>query len=207
MNFNIARSLKSSDSGKAAIQTGSGDAVGGAQIDAAAYLDRYLNPPETGIPALLHYLQHRSFEPQSLKLARKAFCKGVLSKFHSLGNNCEFGLLQHKYLAEPLDLFRFSDASAAKLVQALQSGLIAPRKPENVFLQFDGPIEYGLPQLTVIVPPWGLRQRDAASCLAVRLPGPGIHSAVKPSRRHCSTSSTAARNSSVRSLIVLALSA
>ncbi len=111
MNFNIARSLKTSDSDKAAIQPLSGDALGGARLDAASYLNRYLNAPETGIPALVHYLRHKTFEPQSLKLARKAYCKDVLAKFHSLGNNCEFGLLQHKYLAEPLDLFRFSDAS------------------------------------------------------------------------------------------------
>ncbi len=157
MNFNIARSLKTSDGDMAAIQTGRSDALGGARIDAAAYLDRYLNAPETGIAALVHYLRHRTFEPQSLKQARKAFCKDVLAKFHSLGNNCEFGLLQHKYLAEPLDLFRFSDASAAKLIRALQSRLVELRKAENVLLQFDGPIEYGSPQLTVIVPLLGIR--------------------------------------------------
>jgi hypothetical protein len=156
MSLNIARSLKVAGGNAEPINSGGQEApYDNACI--ASYLDRYLNAPETGLGALVHYLRHRTFEPLPLKRARKAYCKDVLAKFHSLGSNCEFGLLQHKYLAEPLDLFRFSDVSTGKMVAALQTGLRELRKPENVVLQFDGPIEYGLPQLTVIVPSLGIR--------------------------------------------------
>jgi hypothetical protein len=156
MSLNIAGPLKTADSDAEPVRSERGRASGYTRVDAASYLERYLNPPETGIAALVHHLRHRTFEPQSLKQARKAYCKEVLEKFHSLGVKCEFGLLQHKYLVDPLDLFRFSDASTSKIIQALQSGLAGLGNRENVVLQFDGPIENGIPQLTVIVPPYGI---------------------------------------------------
>jgi hypothetical protein len=47
--------------------------------------------------------------------------KGVASKFQSMGQNCEFGLVQRACGAEPLGLFRFCNARLHAVVQCLRS--------------------------------------------------------------------------------------
>jgi hypothetical protein len=47
----------------------------------------------------------------------------IMQKFESLGQNCEFGLVQRHYQAEPLGLFRFSSTPLPKLLLALEHQL------------------------------------------------------------------------------------
>ena len=47
----------------------------------------------------------------------------IMLQFESLGQNCEFGLVQRHYQAEPLGLFRFSSAPLPKLLRALEQQL------------------------------------------------------------------------------------
>ena len=46
----------------------------------------------------------------------------ILGRFESLGNNCEFGLVQRFFGIEPLGLFRFNWADAKCLVQGISDG-------------------------------------------------------------------------------------
>jgi hypothetical protein len=46
---------------------------------------------------------------------------GLAQKFESWGRDCEFGIVQRKLGAEPLDLFRFSDPTPEVLVDLIKS--------------------------------------------------------------------------------------
>lgn len=46
----------------------------------------------------------------------------LMLEFESLGDNCEFGLVQRKAGAEPLGLMRFTSSSRAKLMEAVRNG-------------------------------------------------------------------------------------
>lgn len=48
--------------------------------------------------------------------------RSVLNRFESLGNNCEFGLVQRFYGIEPLGLFRFNWADYEALLSGLSDG-------------------------------------------------------------------------------------
>jgi hypothetical protein len=52
--------------------------------------------------------------------------------FESLGENCEFGLVQRRCEAEPLGLLRFSSAPLPKLMKALREGFIGLGEADNV---------------------------------------------------------------------------
>jgi hypothetical protein len=47
--------------------------------------------------------------------------KRIASKFQSMGNDCEFGLVQREFGAEPLGLFRFMGVLSQDLIQCLRS--------------------------------------------------------------------------------------
>jgi hypothetical protein len=48
--------------------------------------------------------------------------KNLMFCFESLGENCEFGLVQRRYGAEPLGLFRWSTTQPSSLIEILQKG-------------------------------------------------------------------------------------
>jgi hypothetical protein len=56
----------------------------------------------------------------------------IMSRFESLGENCEFGLVQRRCGAEPLGLLRFSSAPLPKLLAALQARFAGMGAPENI---------------------------------------------------------------------------
>lgn len=58
----------------------------------------------------------------------------VMLRFESLGQNCEFGVVQRHYGAEPLGLLRFSSTPLHLLVTALNNGLAGVGEPENTTL-------------------------------------------------------------------------
>ncbi len=66
-----------------------------------------------------------------------AATRALLSGFESLGEDCEFGLLQRRFGAEPLGLFRFADVPLPVLVAALERDLVGIDDPGLLELGFD----------------------------------------------------------------------
>jgi hypothetical protein len=63
----------------------------------------------------------------------------VLSAFESLGEDCEFGLMQRRYLVEPpLSLFRWGGAPVADLIKGLDNNFAGLAEPETTDLVWDG---------------------------------------------------------------------
>ena len=58
-------------------------------------------------------------------------------QFESLGENCEFGLVQRRFGAEPLGLLRFSSTPLPKLLDALRSKFKGLGNPRNIEVQED----------------------------------------------------------------------
>jgi hypothetical protein len=59
----------------------------------------------------------------------------LMLAFESLGQNCEFGLVQRKCGVEPLDLLRFTSTSIDSLLRALDSRFEGIDAPGNISLQ------------------------------------------------------------------------
>jgi len=63
----------------------------------------------------------------------------LLSEFESLGEDCEFGLLQRHHLVEPaLSLFRWGGAPVARLIEGLDNNFAGLAEPESTELVWDG---------------------------------------------------------------------
>jgi tetratricopeptide (TPR) repeat protein len=62
----------------------------------------------------------------------------LLMQFESLGYNCEFGILQRRFGAEPLSLLRWTATGPDLLVDALNNQLDGVGLPENTRLYVDG---------------------------------------------------------------------
>jgi hypothetical protein len=58
--------------------------------------------------------------------------RDLMLNFESIGDNCEFGLVQRQAGAEPLGLLRFSGAPLQHLILALQQRFSGIAEPENV---------------------------------------------------------------------------
>ncbi len=58
----------------------------------------------------------------------------ILMRFESLGGNCELGLVQRHFHAEPMGLFRFGGIAIGKLTEGLRAGLPGLGDPENTEL-------------------------------------------------------------------------
>jgi len=56
----------------------------------------------------------------------------LMSKFESLGQNCEFGLVQRRCQAEPLGLLRFSSTPLPKLLDALEARFEGMGTPASI---------------------------------------------------------------------------
>ena len=59
----------------------------------------------------------------------------LMLRFESLGENCEFGLVQRRCGAEPLGLFRFASAPLPKLIAALDARFEGLSEPANLEVQ------------------------------------------------------------------------
>jgi len=59
----------------------------------------------------------------------------LMLKFESIGQNCEFGLVQRQCGAEPLSLLRFSSTPLPKLLAALEAEFEGMGSPETVQVQ------------------------------------------------------------------------
>lgn len=56
----------------------------------------------------------------------------LMLQFESLGQNCEFGLVQRQCHAEPLGLLRFSSTPLAQLLDALEARFVGMGGPETI---------------------------------------------------------------------------
>jgi hypothetical protein len=104
----------------------------------------------------------------------------LFARFESLGDNCEFGLVQRAYDIEPLSLFRWSGTDAARLVLGLCRRFEGLGDPAFTRLEWRGePPDYHLADRRYLsVHTWvGERQTDpareaemfAAGCARLRL--------------------------------------
>ena len=59
-------------------------------------------------------------------------------RFESLGSNCEFGLVQRNFGAEPLSLLRWSNLTPTSLCAMLETRFDDVGNPENSFVQMHG---------------------------------------------------------------------
>jgi hypothetical protein len=94
---------------------------------AARVADSTAHTPATTIPMLA------AVSDEALTAAR-----ALLTGFESIGRNCEFGLLQRKYGAEPLGLLRFSTTRPATLLELLRTqfdGIGDPARNEVVLVK------------------------------------------------------------------------
>ena len=62
----------------------------------------------------------------------------LMTRFESLGENCEFGLLQRRCGAEPLGLLRWASAPYDKLLRAVKAGFAGLGAPENLRIELSG---------------------------------------------------------------------
>ena len=63
----------------------------------------------------------------------------MIMRFESLGDNCEFGLVQRQYGAEPLGLFRFSYIELRQLLRGLRCGFDGLGEPNTTEISTFGP--------------------------------------------------------------------
>jgi hypothetical protein len=80
--------------------------------------------------------------------SRKTEAADVISMglFQSLGDNCEFGLVQSRLGAEPLGLYRYANTKIDGLIAAFESRFVALQSPENIEVRYcefpSGEFEY-----------------------------------------------------------------
>ncbi len=81
-----------------------------------------------------------SIDMASVTAAEQVPLADLMLKFESLGQNCEFGLVQRQCQAEPLSLLRFSSTPLPRLLDALDARFAGMGAPEatNVVLSSNG---------------------------------------------------------------------
>jgi hypothetical protein len=62
----------------------------------------------------------------------------LMLRFESIGENCEFGLVQRRCGAEPLGLFRFASAPLPKLLAGLAARFEGLSNPDNLEVKLSG---------------------------------------------------------------------
>lgn len=62
----------------------------------------------------------------------------LVSQFHSVGDNCEFGVVQRQCGAEPLNLLRFASTDIAHLLRGLATQFAGLSDPENMSHRLGG---------------------------------------------------------------------
>ena len=103
--------------------------LGVALVTAGLYLDAY----EQGeYDALWANDGVMPADPALDHLAATLPMNDLMSRFESLGENCEFGLVQRQCGAEPLGLLRFSSTPLALLLDALAARFEGMGRPEEI---------------------------------------------------------------------------
>jgi len=95
---------------------------------ALSKLQFYADAHAAGLPDLMEG-QPVPVDVSTIMMADRLPLSELMGKFESLGQNCEFGLVQRRCQAEPLGLLRFSSTPLPKLLDALDArfeGMGAP---------------------------------------------------------------------------------
>ncbi len=120
------------------------DGAGGWRVDLDIVAERLQGISQRIADGLAQPGSRRSAEPSGLAYERLTPLHELMMEFESLGDNCEFGLVQRDAGAEPLGLFRFAginapvDVRLEKLVAALDGELVGLGSPENVSVELAG---------------------------------------------------------------------
>lgn len=81
------------------------------------------------VDPLLHLIRNRAGKGRLVKMPEAA----IMEYFQSLGDNCEFGLVQRHFGAEPLGLFKFAHTTSIDgLIAAFDARFAAFELPENI---------------------------------------------------------------------------
>ena len=94
------------------------------------------------VEPLLHFIPYGAAGKRKTKSADVA----LMSQFQSLGDNCEFGLVQGQLGAHPLGFYRFANTTIDGLIAAFENRFIALQSPENIIVKYrefpNGEFEY-----------------------------------------------------------------
>ena len=82
--------------------------------------------------------------PQDVGREEDAAKRELLLRFESIGEDCEFGLVQRRYGAEPIGLFRWNSTRVETLTTALQAKLSGLGSPEFTHMGIWDEVEYYL---------------------------------------------------------------
>lgn len=81
----------------------------------------------------------RLLRPEQIDTDRTLRAKQVVERFQSLGQNCEFGLVQRQCGAEPLGLLRFSSIRLERLLHGIRTRFQGIGDLEDIHVQCEGP--------------------------------------------------------------------
>ncbi|MGI3778861.1 MAG: hypothetical protein ACRYGC_16340 [Janthinobacterium lividum] len=76
--------------------------------------------------------------PMALDAGARETPRQLVSQFQSVGDNCEFGVVQRQCGAEPLNLLRFASTDIAHLLRGLATQFAGLDEPENVTYRLGG---------------------------------------------------------------------
>lgn len=77
----------------------------------------------------------RQKSPNAETLNHELPAEALMQRFASFGDNCEFGVVQRRFNAEPMDLFRFARVSLHTLERMLINNFAGLDAPENIKLE------------------------------------------------------------------------
>ena len=80
--------------------------------------------------------------PLDVGRVEDAATRALLLRFESLGQNCEFGLVQRRFGAEPLGLLRWNNTPPETLLKLLEARFAGLGDPESTMLRSDASGEY-----------------------------------------------------------------
>jgi hypothetical protein len=107
-----------------------------------------LNRKTKALLLRIHDKIRRAILEGFLQPSRKSKSADVVSigLFQSLGDNCEFGLVQSRLGAEPLGLFRYANTRIDGLIAAFEGRFVAFQSPESIEVKYcefpSGEFEY-----------------------------------------------------------------
>lgn len=117
---------------------------GGWRVDLDIVAERLHGISQRFADELAQPVSRKVTAPLGLAYERLTPLDELMMEFESLGDNCEFGLVQRGAGAEPLGLFRFAginapvDVRLEMLVSALEGELVGLGSPENVSVELAG---------------------------------------------------------------------
>ena len=111
---------------------------------ASARMERDMARLEAGSENAAPFVTEVAPERQDVGLVEDEDIRRLLLGFESIGQDCEFGLVQRRYGAEPLGLFRWNSTNTALLTQASDAGFEGIGEPEHTVMALWDDYEYHL---------------------------------------------------------------